>query len=509
MTDVFSELLGGGDGASAFTRPPGGDSSFFRQRRSAQGARMSPNDLYNTGSQSPTRISVVSRKRARSQPDDYDCDGDGSSMPAKKRPRLSGRAAHGTAGGSNKLSPMEMARFMFSQFYAAGGNWVVLRGRQDVRMTNPGEGEDDQLECRGSLRGDRYQQDGGHPPSRPSSPGGAHLRDGGRRRGHNDNNHHQRQRTAQDLFDDFDARGGGVRLEREDDGEDGDMHAGDQPITGQFSRSYRYDAMVASKIRQGTYDTSNGALMMMNSMKPLAWTAVMHPVYRRELTAKFERFRRDNFNPEHTLCPICVFGACDRQAALAGNSGGGNNAVANFFVMYAHDRENVNDYVLHTSLANYWNHYIFRPYQKVRQANGCAIRPSHVEYHFTYCMDCSNPVAVIAEELRENRIALKTMREHGLYQEALNHGKRTGRISVSPLINRQQQMLSVHVVNLARQLQGVSWNEKTLARMTASLDDSTNSRIQFDSGQVSYAGALNQFGKYITHKKAQQAGSLL
>jgi len=516
-TDVFADVFGDSGGAmspqspqSAFDNRGGGGgvSSYYQKQRRGnnRGGPVSLDDLYDrnyessssSGSGGGRRKAPGGRKR-KQRPDDGDEDGAMVDKgPASKRRKRND-------GSAETMTPADMAKFMFANYYVTGGNWIVLNGRANVKMSNPSDGES---ACRAALtgvpdgRGTSLKtgrsaaemmsgagtiEGGSHPPSRPSQ---------------------RRQYAADENDNEYETsklrgpRGGGGPTEAER-GQYTDSH------TGQFSASFSYDVMMASKIASGTMGGVSPAVMMANSNKPVGFRATMHPIYQKELIARMERFAADGFDPDNDTCPICLYGACDRQAALAGNANASNNAIANFFVIYTHDRPNVNEQVLYRAMASYWNRYIYMPFKKVNQVNGAEIRPSHVEFHFSYCMECSNPVALLSRELREADLALKTMRQQGLYMEQLNYGTPNGEIFVSPLLVHRVRDMSRYLTSLVRELQAVSWNEQTLARKTQELADSTNKNITFDSGQASYGAALNQFGKAILHKKALGSGSLL
>ena len=529
MSDAFSDLFSQrpDQGAAAFAMPSGpsthrrpgaGGSQYQKKRKSRVDIPAALQSLFvfpgsdsddSDGERGSSKAkSKNSRKRKR--PDDDD---ESSLVEPRKKQRKT----------ASKMSPADMAKFMFSQYYVVGANkWITLQGRSDVRMENPRKGEI--LERgknprafwkKGPGAGGGAVGGGGGggsvrsfsinpgekqvPPSRPSQ-----------RASSDDTEEPMRDTTSTELPE---LRGPLVECQEQlqryltmytEDPEQS-LPGLDK---GQFSSSFHYDRNVAYKTFHGL-STISPQQITANSQKPLWFNAVMHPVHEQELMGRMARFAKDSYAPERQDCPICVYGACDRQAALGGSSMGTNSAVSNFFVMYAHDRENVNEHILYRSLSSYWNRYIYAPGKKVKRNNGCEIRPSHVEYHFNYCMECSNPVAMISKELRNTDMLLKTMREQGLYMEAMTHGNSTGRVYVSPLVARQVQMQSMHKMNLALRLQGVSWNEKTLARLSARVSERDFSNLNFDSGQASYSAALNQYGKAIVKNKALNAGSLL
>lgn len=522
MGDFFDSLLG----LSAPTADSSSSSSvqsdirgyYEKKRRSSAAKNMSRDQVYNSASEGESLSSGSERSsgRKRKAPS-------GPRAPRKKQ-CLQGSVASLTAD--------EMCKFMFNQYFATDVNWIKIRGRTHVRMANPteddeilrfsgmvtdegvvginGDGDDDDIgvaaqAAPGALSGlanhgrNNYNDDEddpnengmyksmttGHPPGLPS------LYDASR-----SIEQRQRGRTSAGRRGD-------------DDQPRTSVLSNDSP-SRHFSKAYAFDLMIARKIYNGTHGVITPAQMLLNANKPLSYNAIMHPVHQEELMHQFRMYDEDGVDPGRERCPICSYGACDRQAAMSGMPGTNNSALTNFYVMYYHDRENTNETELNENAAAYWNNYIFRPFAKIGLRNGREIKPSHIHAHFKYCLEVSNPREIIADEMKHTRTTLSTMRGEGQYLETLTCGAPTGRVCSSPLMSERVRTQSMHLVNLACKLSAVNRNERMMAQMEirAGQADGGNS-ISFDSGQVNYASALTQLGKQLARSKAMGGGNLM
>lgn len=514
MGDFFDDILGRGaaaadfaSGAAAPARPSAAGPSQYQKRRTPSAAARA---------QTQTIDSLFYLDPAE---EDGASGGDSSGDDQLTRRMPSGgtkrKRAPSSGGGPRKkqrvsMSPEDMCKFIFSQCYATGGNWIRLEGRETVKISNPLP--DDRL-CKAAMASggrvatdersvaameDDYDYDyenqdlldGGNddnetagmdPPGRPLHSAPVRGHEAGARPG-----------AALGLSP--------LAL--------ADRQRRRGPGCGQFNRTFAYEMMLARKIEDGTLNALTPLQMVLNSEKPISFNPVMHPVVQQELLQKIRRFRRDDYDPEHEDCPICVYGACDRQAAIAGLGGG--SAISTFYMIYVNDRSNVNELCLYRSLAEFWNKYIYKPFHKIEESNGCEVHASHVEYHFCHCLEFWNNPHMIMKEMRETFTNLQTIRaEGGLYNEILTRGTRTGSIRSSPVQTERTRSLSAHGVGLGFKNQMASRNDMVEAHMIMRVKESNGEAGSFDGGNTSFGKVMNQWGHLILHKKAVGSGNLL
>lgn len=310
------------------------------------------------------------------------------------------------------------------------------------------------------------------------------------------------------------------RYEQEDISEYGEHYQLNNPgvrthdgrtITGQFNPLYTYDKMLASEIANGTRGVDPDE-MRRNGHKPVHYVSVTHPVVEQDLLNRMRRMEQDGFDPEVTKCPICVFGACDRRATAAGSLSSTNTAIAKYFMLYTHDRDNgVNYWIMCENLAIWWNKQIYRSALSSGTRNGVPINPSIVDYHHRYCGPDS--VFISNEEIMHTRMLMHSMRNRGLYRAEMNYGRVNNSMPTpSPLMSQRVLTQSSHLTALMRTRNAFSYNEQLLAirrQQDAVNEASGNGSMSFESGNITYANQLNSYGTLVIGKKSAGTASLV
>lgn len=534
MGDFFDDILGRGaavadfaSGAATAARPhaPSAGPSQYQKRRAPSSA---------TRTQTQTLDSLFYLDPAEQDVASGDSSGDDDGgltrrMPSGGTKRKRAPSSGGGGGGGPRkrqrvnMSPEDMCKFIFSQYYATGGNWIRLEGRETVKISNPLP--DDRL-CKAAMAS------GGRVATDEESVASMVDADDARRADYEDEDDGDQEALDSGNESPMDEEGGsgsrnppsrplhGAPVRGREGGARTGAALGLSPLAladrqrrrgpgcGQFNRTFAYEMMLARKIEDGTLNALTPLQMVLNSEKPISFNPVMHPVAQQELLQKVRRFRRDDYDPEHEDCPICTYGACDRQAAIAGLGGG--SAISTFYMIYVNDRSNVNELCLYRSLAEFWNKYIYKPFHKIENSNGCEVHASHVEYHFCHCLEYWNNPLMITKELRETFTNLQTIRaEGGLYNEILTRGTRTGSIRSSPVQTERTRSLSAHGVGLGFKNQMASRSDMVEAHMIMRAKESNGEAGSFDGGNASFGKVMNQWGHLILHKKAVGSGNLL